>query len=161
MRKSAVISNCGKYRYRLDRKWDDGLCSMPIIMLNPSTADADLDDPTIRRCISFAKREGFGGIVVMNLFGFRATSPKEMLAAENPHGPENWNHLLEMISYAREINEAILCAWGAHGVHGMAKRVQEYAKVNKVRLACLGKTSGGHPRHPLYVKGDQSFEAFA
>lgn len=159
--KDALISPCGLYRYWLTREWDASFHKLPIIMLNPSTADASLDDPTIRRCISFAKREGFGGIRVMNLFAFRATSPKEMLAQGNPYGPDNWDNLLDLLVEARNYDTPILCAWGAHGVHGMAKRVQEYAKVNRARLVCLGKTDGGHPRHPLYVKGDQPLVPFA
>lgn len=156
----ALISECGQYRYWLARTWDAGTRALPIIMLNPSTADAAIDDPTIRRCVAFAKREGFGGIRVMNLFAFRATSPKDMLAAGNPYGPDNEDHLLQLIVDARNANTPILCAWGAHGIHGMAKRLQAYAQVNRARLVCLGKTNGGHPRHPLYVKGDQPFEPF-
>lgn len=160
MKSDALISPCGQYRYWLTRTWDDDARALPIVMLNPSTADAYEDDPTIRRCISFAKREGYGGIRVVNLFAFRATSPKEMLASENPYGPGNWDHLLKMLVDARNSDTPILCAWGAHAVRGMAKSFQEYAKVNRARLVCLGKTNGGHPRHPLYVKGDQPFEPF-
>jgi len=157
----ALISPCGKYRYWLTRVWDDRAYLLPIIMLNPSTADASEDDPTIRRCMSFARREGFGGIKVMNLFAYRATSPKEMLAVGYAAcGADNGDHLGRLMVYARNNNLPVLAAWGAHGVHGMAKWVQSLAEANRVRMVCLGKTSGGHPRHPLYVKGDQPFEPF-
>ena len=83
----ALISPCGQYRYWLMRSWDKYSPRLPIIMLNPSTADASTNDPTIRRCIAFAVREGFGSIVVTNLFAFRATSPDAMKAAVDPVGP--------------------------------------------------------------------------
>jgi hypothetical protein len=83
----ALISDCGIYRYMLTRKWEPSCYSLPIIMLNPSTADAREDDPTIRRCMSFARREGYGGIWVQNLFAYRATSPAAMKAATDPFGP--------------------------------------------------------------------------
>ncbi len=84
--KEAVISDCGRYRYRLTRRWGDGPL-LSFIMLNPSTADAEVDDPTIRRCMGFARRDGYGGIVVGNLYAFRTTKPKALFAADNPLGP--------------------------------------------------------------------------
>lgn len=156
----AVISECGNYRYVLERRWASER-ALDIIMLNPSTADADVDDPTIRRCISFAKREGFGGIKVMNLFAYRATSPADMLAQASPYGPDNDRYLTEMLVAAARAKAPVLAAWGAHGVHGTAKRVQTLAKHYGAQLVCLGKTNGGHPRHPLYVRGDQPFVPLA
>ena len=107
--KAAVISHCKRYRYRLARHWGAG-SALPFVMLNPSTADADNDDPTIRRCIAFAKREGAGGIVVANLFAFRATSPADMLAAPNPFGPENEGHLTEIGAASVATKMPIVCA---------------------------------------------------
>lgn len=131
-------------------------------MLNPSTADANLDDPTIRRCVSFAQREGYGGIIVMNLFAFRATSPDDMKGANDPFGDECGYHLDTLFEYANEYRTPILAAWGAHG--GYRQRdmaINATAKGWGTPLVCLGKTAAGHPRHPLYVKGDQPFEEFA
>jgi len=162
MIKSAIISDCGAYRYRLSRQWDESCYSLPIIMLNPSTADANIDDPTIRRCISFAKREGYGGIIVMNLFAFRATSPDNMKDATDPFGPDLLDHIGEMFDYATLHRTPILAAWGAHGIYKSAeKEMKQLAKRSGVDLVCLGKTAAGHPRHPLYVKGDQPMEHFS
>jgi hypothetical protein len=156
--KSAEISACGRYRYCLVREWDASRYLFSIIMLNPSTADAELDDPTIRRCMAFARREGFGGIRVMNLFAFRATSPDDMKAAADPIGPANDFHLARLLNSA---GAPALAAWGAHGDHlDRARQVRAMAAERNARLVCLGKTAGGHPRHPLYIRGDQPLEEF-
>lgn len=158
---SAIISPCSKYRYQLTRRWDAGAFLLPIIMLNPSTADAELDDPTIRRCMSFAKRDRFGGIRVMNLFAYRATSPEDMKAATDPIGPECSTHLERMLASAADNHVPVLAAWGANGdFMGRAEMVMLSAKGRGVRMACLGTTKQGHPRHPLYVRGDQPFESY-
>jgi hypothetical protein len=146
---SAVLSKCGLYRYRLDRRWGDGpTCGF--IMLNPSTADAELDDPTIRRCIGFAKREGCAGLMVGNLFAFRATNPEDMADADDPEGPENRHFLSNM---AERVDGPLIAAWGAHWM--AADWPSRWTRQTfGERLMCLGKTKGGEPRHPLYVKGD-------
>ena len=147
---SAVISECGRYRYRLDRRWADGP-AMGFIMLNPSTADADKDDPTIRRCIRFAKREGCGALVVVNLFPFRATKPADLWATRYPDrfGPDSDKHLQAAL---REIDGPLVAAWGADG--NASEAVDLWRIYQGKRLLCLGKTKDGSPRHPLYVKGD-------
>lgn len=150
MRSDAVLSDDGVYRYLLSRTWDEGTERLGFVMLNPSTADAELDDPTIRRCMSFARRQSFGGIVVVNLFAFRATSPKDMLAAADPVGPENDDWLVEV---AR--GRTMVAAWGATPTQGRAAIVAEMLTSSARTLQALGTTSAGHPRHPLYVKGDQ------
>lgn len=86
---TAGISECGTYRYWLCREWSPGLDSLVWLMLNPSTADATQDDPTIRRCMGFARRWGYGGITVVNLYAYRATNPRDLLTAADPVGPEN------------------------------------------------------------------------
>lgn len=144
----AVISDCGRYRFRLTRRWGDGpTCGF--IMLNPSTADAETDDPTIRRCISFAKREGCGGLVVVNLYAFRATKPADLWAldaSERIGGPQSEAEFHRAIQEA----EIMIAAWGADTKRAEHWIVQRYGS----NLQCLGKTKGGHPRHPLYVRGD-------
>lgn len=150
------ISDCGKYRYTLTRSWGDGL-RLHFIMLNPSTADAENDDRTISRCIRFAKRENYGGLVVLNLFAFRATNPKDMEKADDPVGPNNVEILKECLADSVKT----VCAWGAHSMAANTK----YESVRLLRdyvgdTYCLGHTSKGYPRHPLYVKGDQPLIPF-
>lgn len=116
-------------------------------MLNPSTADALQDDPTIRRCIGFAVREGCGGLKVVNLFAFRATSPEDMMMAADPHGPRNAEYLHDALSGDGPI---AIAGWGAHP---MAKEVGK-ALARRYSLNCLGVTKEGAPRHPLYIKRD-------
>ena len=122
---------------------------MTWIMLNPSTADAFADDPTIRRCASFARREGCGGIKVVNLFALRATDPRELRRHPDPVGACN-DRVID--AHARGL---VVVAWGAGGALGGrdadAARILEAAGVTPV---CLGVTAGGQPRHPLYVRGD-------
>jgi len=127
-------------------------------MLNPSTADAERDDPTIRRCIGFAKRAGHGGVEILNLFAFRATAPKDLKAASDPVGPDNDRHLEAL--FARHGH--VLAAWGAHGTFGArAEIVLEMAARQSVMLTCLGRTLTGQPRHPLYVRTDALLLPFA
>lgn len=160
-RASAVLSPCERYRYALARDWSSAP-TLPIIMLNPSTADANVDDPTIRRCMGFARREGFGGIFVTNLFAYRATSPNDMKAASDPYGPEGSAWLERALRSAAGTGVPVLAAWGAHGSYrDRAGTVIISARGWGTRLACLGTTSGGHPRHPLYVKGDQRLVDFS
>ncbi len=149
----ADLSDDGVYRYTLRRRWaspeEPSVCW---IMLNPSTADAVVDDPTIRRCIGFSEGWGFGSLTVVNLFGLRATDPKALLTAPHPVGPEND----EAITTAVRGAWVTVAAWGVHGT----LRERGYAVTNLVTerlgrdLMCLGTTKDGHPRHPLYVKGD-------
>jgi hypothetical protein len=120
-------------------------------MLNPSTADAGRDDPTIRRCIALAMRDRCGGIEVMNLFAFRATRPAALKTAADPIGPGNDGHLRDL--FAR--HTSVLAAWGLHGDFiGRAVAVMRLAADYGARLTCLGFTVRGQPRHPLYVKRD-------
>ena len=95
----AVFSDCRKYRYALWRIWDGNKSLAMIIGLNPSTADETLNDPTITRCINFARSWEYGGVLVANLFGFRATSPNELRVYHEPVGKENdyWVHELSLI----------------------------------------------------------------
>ena len=158
---AASVSDCGAYRYWLARQWTDGAARLPIIMLNPSTADAENDDPTIRRCMAFARREGFGGIHVFNLFAFRATSPDDMKATDDPVGPLNDHWIGQALQSAAIMRVPILAAWGTHGEHrSRANYVRGMAHLRGAELVCLGVTAAGHPRHPLYVKGDQPLIAW-
>jgi hypothetical protein len=155
--KSAVISACGRYRYHLGRRWADGP-TLPFVMLNPSTADATIDDPTIRRCMGFARDRGFGSIAVVNIFALRATDPADMRAHPSPIGDENDAYLAAAFALAVREGAPIIAAWGVHGVfRDRGRQVAAFAKSAGAPLQCLGVTKEGHPRHPLYVRGDQPF----
>jgi hypothetical protein len=156
--KSASISDCGQYRYRLTRYWGPGYM-LPFVMLNPSIADASLDDPTIRRCMGFARREGAGGIIVVNLYAFRATSPGDLMRAGKPPGPDNKTALVHIAQESIATDMPIVCAWGAGG-GAMSLAVVDLLSQFRPRLLCLGFTKDGSPRHPLYVKGDQPLVPF-
>ncbi len=159
VRRGAELSPCGTFRYRLTRRWDDPAKPeplLPFIMLNPSDADADIDDPTVRRCMGFGRYLGFGGIAICNLFAFRSPKPEVLRAAKDPYGPLNDDALARIFQDAKSEYVGVVAAWGA-GCHDpdTAKRLCITAKGFGVPLYCLGMTKDGHPRHPLYVKGDQ------
>ena len=148
---SAVISACGRYRYVLTRRVGPGERKAAFIMLNPSTADASIDDPTIRRCIGFARQWGCGRLVVLNLFAFRATSPADLKRAPDPVGPENkaW---FGQIQNGHKDGDLVICGWGVHGVHrGQDLAVLGWLAGAGVTPLALGVTKNGHPKHPLYV----------
>lgn len=149
---SAVISECGTYRYTLDRSWNSfGEGRVLWIMLNPSTADARLNDPTIRRCINFSERWDFDRLTVVNLFALRSTDPKALLEHLDPVGPLN-DHWIER---AAEDTKLIVVAWGAHPVAiGRGQQVVDQLHRAGRTPVCLGKTKDGWPRHPLYVRAD-------
>lgn len=156
--RGAVISPDGLYRYRLWRAWRPELPRLVFIMLNPSTADAEVDDPTIRRCMGFAKREGgFGGIEVINLYALRATKPAHLLDHPDPNGPTNVAYWHAMLGGKRP--EQVVAAWGAH-VHGLDQRgvfswaMSSSAGMPRNGWRCLGVTKAGHPRHPLYLPAE-------
>ncbi|MDX1418627.1 MAG: DUF1643 domain-containing protein [Rubricoccaceae bacterium] len=141
----AEFSRCGRYRYLLTRTWDPARERVVFIGLNPSTADATRDDPTIRRIVGFARRWGAGGVDVLNLFAYRATDPRAMKAAADPVGPENDRYLAAYAGCAA----VTVAAWGVHGAHrGRAEAVAAWLG----DLRCLGTTRAGHPRHPLYLR---------
>jgi len=148
---TAWFSEDQAYRYLLTRWLGDEPKVMTWIMLNPSTADAFTDDPTIRRCIRFARREGCGTIRVVNLFAYRATDPRELSApGRDPVGPDNDRFLDEHTQAS-----LVVAAWGAGGtLNGRAREVGGRLAAAGTRLNCLGVTKDGHPRHPLYVRSD-------
>jgi hypothetical protein len=114
------------------------------IGLNPSTADESRDDPTIRRCIGFARRWGFARLEVLNLFAFRATKPTALLSADDPVGPENDLAIAGVLRSA----DLVVCAWGAFPSSARAADVLRLIAAPQ----CLGTTKNGSPRHPLYVR---------
>lgn len=151
---SARISECGTYRYTLSRHWSDG-DALVFVMLNPSTADATEDDPTIRRCMGFARREGYAGIVVVNLYAYRSTDPKALLTCGDAVGPENDTYLRLLLTEQRRRGNPVLAAWGANARLDRVGHVLNL--VPGVDWRCLGTTKQGAPKHPLYIKSDQPF----
>lgn len=154
---SAVISSDGVYRYALTRVWQPVAHRAVWIMLNPSTADATTDDPTIRRCVAFSKLWGCGGLTVVNLYAWRATDPRELLtAAQDIVGPDND----QTITMALASSAVVVAAWGVHGKPERVREVTALAALTGRRLRCLGTTKDGHPRHPLYVRGDKTLDDY-
>ena len=141
------MSRCKRYRYSLERSWDSGTGTVVFIGLNPSTADHKQDDPTIRRCVGFAKSWGFQSMVIVNLFAFRATMPKDLKLAANPIGPNN-NYWLKKTIKSADL--AVAC-WGNHG---------SFLERDKTvimwfsQLHCIVLNKSLHPAHPLYLKAN-------
>jgi hypothetical protein len=139
----AIFSKCRTYRYSLWREWDAGRGHVLFVALNPSTADANHDDPTIRRCIGFARDWGYGAVCVANLFAFRATRPADLRAAEDPVGPDNDRHLAHLAADAA----IVVAAWGVHGRY----RDRDMAVLRRLSFShCIATTKAGYPAHPLY-----------
>ncbi|ACA87234.1 DUF1643 domain-containing protein [Shewanella woodyi] len=153
MKKSAVLSDCRQYRYELWRVWDESKPYTVFIGLNPSTADETEDDPTIRRCINFAKSWGYGGLCMVNLFAFRATQPEDMKRASDPIGSQNDSTLLRLAENAG----VIVAAWGNDGVF-----MERSSKVRTMlpTISALKVNKSGEPAHPLYLKSSLTPVAF-
>lgn len=149
MKTNALISPCGNYRYWLSRIWDESRPSGAWVMLNPSTADATVDDPTIRRIVGFSQSWGWGGAKVFNLFALRSSKPDAMSEHPDPIGPDNDRHLQ---SIPQQL--PVIAAWGQWGDYlDRGRRVRIMLAAAGVELQCLGLNKGGSPKHPLYVSG--------
>jgi hypothetical protein len=135
----------GPYRYALGRVWGNRAARVCWVMLNPSTADADNDDPTIRRCMALSGAWGFGALVVVNLFAFRSTNPRGLRLANDPVGPRNDAVIAREVQSARQT----IVAWGVKGA--LRGRDREVLGFLSGSVFHLGLTRDGHPRHPLYV----------
>jgi hypothetical protein len=149
--RGALVSEDGRYRYRLWRLWDDLRPVMVWVMLNPSTADADVDDPTIRKCMGFAKAYHFGGIIVVNLFAWRAADPKELPKVPDPVGPENDEHILWACTAPLML--VVVAGWGSMKFAAKrAARVKVLIQGGARRdIKCFRKSANGTPWHPLYL----------
>jgi hypothetical protein len=135
------------YRYSLWREWDGNAPKVGFVMLNPSQADDAVDDPTIRRCIGFARSWGYGGMEVVNLFAYRTAHPKTLLEVADPVGPEN-DRYLETLS--QRVNHIVL-AWGNWG-RLLERDRAVWSLLAQDTLYCLGLTKLNQPCHPLYLK---------
>lgn len=149
---SATFSACGRYRYRLGRDFDKKVSTRGVafLMLNPSTASATTDDPTIRRCIGFAQSWGYGWLVVGNVYALRSTDPRVLWNVDDPVGPENDRHLGEICREA----ELVVCAWGAHAKPDRVAQVRAVIESAGQVPHALRLTAAGAPGHPLYLPGD-------
>jgi hypothetical protein len=147
------MSSCRKYRYVLERSWAPELPTVMFIGLNPSTADGREDDPTVRRCIGFAMRWGFGALVLTNLFGYRTTDPRKLTLVGDPVGPRNDRCIDEAV----QRSDLLVAAWGTRGGYQDRDRSVS-ARIEN--LKCLGTTKSGHPRHPLYLRHDATLRPF-
>ena len=146
-RAGAIFSPDRKYRYRLWRMWDADKPVLAFIMLNPSQADSQILDATVRRCIDFAKRWGYGTLEVGNIFALKSTDPSLLYSTEDPIGPDNDQAILDIYQKA----ELTIAAWGSHGAHlNRGKEVLRLIPCAK----CLVQTKDGQPGHPLYLKSD-------
>lgn len=154
MHRDAVISTCGIYRYSLTRTWDTDLKSLCIIGLNPSTADAFKDDPTIRRCIGFGQRWGYGSLVMVNLFAYRATDPTELLRAKD-RGLDIIGEMNdEAIVDAASACSLTICAWGSNKSWGRDRRVLTWLMGAGIVPHVFRLNNDGGPGHPLYLPGN-------
>ena len=149
MKKGAQFSDCRKYRYALWRIWQEDKSCVIFIGLNPSTADEAKDDPTIRRCIGYARDWGFGRIYMLNLFAYRTSNPKKLREVADPVGSRN-NEFLKMYCDSTRLNVA---CWGTQGTF-MKRGEAVIDLLGRENLSCLGITKNGHPKHPLYLRRD-------
>ncbi|MFG0256548.1 MAG: DUF1643 domain-containing protein [Phycisphaerales bacterium JB043] len=148
---SAVYSPCKRYRTRLTRVWDESLPVCNFCMLNPSTATAEKNDPTVRRALGYAQRWNHGALIVTNIFALRATNPRELCETPDPVGPGNDEAILNA---AREA-DLVVGAWGNHAeLNSRGAHVIEMLTNAGVELHALKTTGKGHPAHPLYQKAD-------
>jgi len=151
--KAAVLSECGSFRYHLSRGlWSAAFPPLLFIMLNPSTADAANDDPTIRRCVGFARRMDFGSVEVVNLFAYRATDPAALARAGWPQGPDNMRHIRAAALRVVAARGRIVCAWGANARgRPEAAAVIAMLRSDRNRLYALRLLRDGTPAHPLML----------
>ena len=150
----ATFSRCERYRYHLWRRWGSGKI-ITYMMCNPSTADAFMVDPTVRKCIHFAKRDGYAGVDVLNIFALRSTDPRALIC-EDPVGPFNDD-------FIAAVKGVVCIAWGGVGskVKGNKGRpdyvVGLLSGKSDVELVCVGRNGDGTPRHPCYLSNDTQF----
>lgn len=154
-RDGAILSSCRSYRYRLDRWWSATGDCVVWVMLNPSTADASLNDATIRKCVGFSKRWGYGRLIVVNLFALRSTDPTALARNIDAVGVQNDYHIVQALESAAEV----IVAWGCQqhmSTEGLRQRPAQLAKLIEalrpdVEVNCLGYRKDGAPRHPLIL----------
>lgn len=151
-RAGAVFSDCDYYRFELWRVWDAAKPAAMFIMLNPSTATHEKLDPTVTRCKGYAEAWGYGSMIVMNLFAWRATDPEDMKAAVDPVGQGNDEALVTRADEVISAGGIVIAAWGTHGVYaGRCWKVKAMFMRHGIKLRYLKLSKDGHPGHPLYL----------
>jgi len=152
--KNATFSSCRIYRYSLSRIWDKKKKYILFIGLNPSTANEEVDDPTIRRCVNYAKKWGYGGFMMVNLFAYRTTLPSNLKKVKYPVGSENDKYIVTLSKKA----DITVAAWGNNGdFYSRDKEVLSLVP----SLMCLKINKSGQPAHPLYLKKGLKLTKFA
>lgn len=148
-RGGATYSNDERYRYRLWRIFDpQNQTRVVFVMLNPSTATEEVSDPTVTRCLNFARGWGYGRVDVVNIFAWRSTNPKALSMVDDPVGPYNDDMIVRAVTDVQQV----VCAWGLHGdLYGRGRAVQRLLRKITSQMKCLGLTSRGFPKHPLYL----------
>ena len=151
--KTANFSSCRKYRYSLSRIWDKKKKCVLFIGLNPSTADEEADDPTVRRCFNYAKKWGYGGFIMVNLFAYRTTFPSNLKKVKYPVGKDNDKYIMTLSKKA----DITVAAWGNNGIlYSRDKKILSLLP----NLMCLKVNKSGQPAHPLYLKKDLKLTKF-
>lgn len=150
---TAIFSDCSRFRYVLTRSWNDEKPKLCFIGLNPSIATAEINDPTIRRCMGYAMDWGLGGILMLNLFAYRATDPADMFKARK-RGVDitggRRNYFEAMREYISEYQAALtIAAWGNHGGGRGREALREIPRIHYLRL-----NANRSPAHPLYLPSD-------
>lgn len=151
---TAVYSECEQFRYALERRWGAGSKFLVMIMLNPSTATEIQNDPTVERCERRARMWGMDGLLVLNIFAFRSTDPKDMKAAPDPIGPLNDSTIMDALAGVEMSGggSQIVCGWGTHGNHlNRSAAVLAMIERHSITPMALSWTKDGHPQHPLYI----------
>lgn len=150
--RSAWFSDDKRYRMALTRIWKPGAPGAVVSGLNPSTADAFQDDPTIRSVSTQLDIMGYGALLMLNAFAFKATDPKDMLKEPDPVGRENDEAWERLLGDPREPRPLFIAAWGYHGAHmGRDLRIMDMLENWGIEPMCFGITMTGQPRHPLYL----------
>ena len=155
VKSGAVI--IGDYRYLLWREWDSQNPTVAFIMLNPSRADAEFNDPTITRCINFAQAWGYGRLEVVNLFAYRTAHPSLLKQTAKPVGSDNDQYVLTTVQHS----EQVILAWGNHGTWQQQDLHILQLLKNYTHLYCFGMTKKGSPRHPLYLHHKTQLQIFS
>lgn len=160
MTKGARFSECRVWRYALWRTWDPARAPLVFVGLNPSTADETQDDPTIRRCLGFARDFGCGGLHMLNIFAFRTTNPDGLRWTDDPVGPDNEREFMALAAWPKR--PRAICAWGKGGGYMDQGRIGlRWLQDAGIEPECLGTTKEGYPRHPLFLPKDARPAAYS
>ena len=158
MHSSAIFSDCGRYRYSLNRRWADGKACV-FVGLNPSTADSARNDATVRKCMRFARSWGFAGISMVNLYARRCRYPQALATSDDPVGPDNDIWVASIIANA----PVAIAMWGNNGARIYCEGMRRDTLIMKLRSEwlCFGQTEMGAPKHPLYLPKATPLKAFS